>query len=386
MLTEEQVLEQDDINLLDFLRVLIKRKIFIIAIVVITFISSTIYSLFLPDMFVATSIILPPQYEGSSGNINPSQFGNLGGFVTGILNINSPTDLWLAILKSQTLKEAIVSRLNLINAFRVKTKEEAASKLNGMVEISKTREGLISISLENKDPELAATLANAFVEELDRTNKNMVMTSGRRMRFFVEERLKIARIEVDKAEETIRSFQERNKALKLDDQSRAVFEAVGTLKGQLLAKEVELQTLLSYATPNNPQAEILKTQIEELKEKIVELEEGKGLSTNPASKDIFIPTSKFPNLSLQYARLLRDTKVQQTLYELLIQQYEMARIQEAKDTPTVQVLDVAKVPEKSSKPNRKQIILVSTITAIFFSIFMIFFIEYLEKARKRSQL
>jgi len=147
-----------------------------------------------------------------------------------------------------------------------------------------------------------------------------------------------------------------------------------------------LQTLLSYATPNNPQAEILKTQIEELKEKIVELEEGKGLSTNPASKDIFIPTSKFPNLSLQYARLLRDTKVQQTLYELLIQQYEMARIQEAKDTPTVQVLDVAKVPEKSSKPNRKQIILVSTITAIFFSIFMIFFIEYLEKARKRSQL
>src|SRR3990172_10697891 len=115
------------------------------------------------------------------------------------------------------------------------------------------------------------------------------------MRVFIEKRLNEAKIELTKAEEAIKAFQEGNRAVKLDDQSRAIIEAIGTIKGQLMAKEVELQTLLSYATPNNPQAELLKTQIEELKEKLWEMEEGKKISDNPSPKDIFIPTAKIPN-------------------------------------------------------------------------------------------
>src|SRR3990170_5612514 len=202
------------------------------------------------------------------------------------------------------------------------------------------------------------------------------------MRVFVEDRLKEAKVELTKAEETIKGFQERNRAIKLDDQSRAVIEAMGTVKGQLMAKEVELQTLLSYATPNNPQAEILSTQVRELRERLRELEEGKTNPDNSSQKDLFIPTAKIPNLSLQYVRLLRDAKVQQTLYELLTQQYEMARIQEAKDTPTVQVLDEAKVPERKIKPRKRQIVMLAIVTAIFGGIFVSFFMEYIEKARK----
>ncbi|MDD5433883.1 MAG: GNVR domain-containing protein, partial [Nitrospira sp.] len=137
-----------------------------------------------------------------------------------------------------------------------------------------------------------------------------------------------------------------------------------------------------YTTPNNPTAEILKTEVDELKKRLQELEEGNNIPGKALSKNIFIPTNEIPGLSLQYVRLLRDAKVQQTLFELLTQQYEMARIQEAKDTPTVQVLDMAQVPEVRSRPKRTQIVLFNTVTAAFFAMFAAFFMEYREKAKK----
>ena len=249
----------------------------------------------------------------------------------------------------------------------------------------KVQEGIITLSKKDEDPNMAAALANAFVEELDKVNKGIVTTSGRRMRVFVEERLTGVKVELTRSEEAIKAFQERNKAVKIDDQSKAIYEAIGAINGQLMAKEVELQTLLSYATPNNPQAGLLKTQVDELKEKLRELEEGKGSLDNQSPKNIYIPTARIPDLSLQYVRLIRDAKVQQTLYELLTQQYEMSRIQEAKDTPTVQVLDSAKVPEMQSKPNKRQIVMLATITAGFFAIFAAFFMEYIEKARMQER-
>lgn len=200
------------------------------------------------------------------------------------------------------------------------------------------------------------------------------------MRSFVEKRLSEGSAELAKVEEAVKGFQEKNGAVKLDDQSKAIIETIGKVKGQLMAKEVELQTFLSFATPNNPQAEILKSQVEELRGSMRELEEGKKGELR-SSTGVFIPTTKMPDLALQYARLLRDMKVQETLYTLLTQQYEMARIQEAKDSPTVQALDVAKVPEKKTKPKRGLIVILSTFTAAFFAVFASFFSEYIEKVK-----
>jgi len=376
---------EDEINLLDYWRVIVKRKVLIGGIVCIAIIASVIYSLTLPAIYASTASIFPPQQEGSMTSGIMSQLGGgLGGLTGSFLGISTPIDTWLAILKSETIRDAIIHRFNLMNAFEAKTMEGARNSLGGMVKIAKSKEGFISITVEDKDPKRAALLANAFVEELDKINNGIMTTSGRRMRVFVEQRLKEAKIELAKGEESIKEFQEKNRAVKIDDQSRIVIDAIGGVKGQLMAKEVELQTLLSYATPFNPQAEILKTQVEELKEKLRELEEGKGKPHNTATKDIFIPTAKMPDLALQYARLLRDIKVQQTLYELLTQQYEIARIQEAKDTPTVQVLDVAKVPETMAKSNKRKIVMLSTMTAMFLGIFLSFFMEYIERAKKEQ--
>ncbi len=383
--TTREVVKDDEINLLDYWLVLVKRKLLIGIITVMAFAGSAIYSLTLSNIYVSTASILPPQQEGSMGSGIISQLpGGLGSLAGGFLGISVPSDVWIAILKSETIRDAIINRHNLMRTFKAKNMEDARNTLGSKVNVELSKEGMISISVKDENPEMAATLANAFVEELDKVNKGMVTTAGRRMRVFVEGRLKDVKVDLTKAEETIKTFQERNRAVQLDAQSTAILGAIGSVKGQVMAKEVELQTLLSYATPNNPQAELLKTQVEELKGKLHEMEEGKKIPDNPLLKDIFIPTSKIPNLSLQYARLLRDAKVHQTLYEMLTEQYEMARIQEAKDTPTIQVLDEAKVPQGGVVPKKRRIVMFSTVTAAFFAVFVAFFMEYIEKLRVRK--
>jgi len=379
---EEYINKEDEINLLDYWRVLVKHKLLIGVITIVAFAGSVIYSLTLPRIYISKASILPPQQEGSVGSGIISQLpGGWGSLAGGFLGSSTPSGVWMAILKSETIRDAIINHHNLMKTFKTNSMEDARNILGGKITIESSKEGIITLSVKDEDPNMAAALANAFVEELDKVNKGMVTTAGRRTRIFVEERLKDVKIDLTKAEETIKAFQERNRAVQLDAQSTAVMGAIGSVKGQIMAKEVELQTLLSYATPNNPQAELLKTQIEELKEKLWEMEEGKKISDNPSPKDIFIPTAKIPNLSLQYARLIRDAKVYQTLYEMLTQQYEMARIQEAKDTPTVQVLDTAKVPQKSTGPRKRQVVMLSSAIAAFFAIFVAFFLEYMEKLR-----
>ena len=306
--------------------------------------------------------------------------GGMAGLAGGILGVQTPSDLWVGILNSRTVKDTLIDRFDLMKVFETETRTDARSALNGMMEVVKSKEEIISITVENEDPELAAKLANAAVEELDKINRGLLTTSGRRMKTFLDERLKDAKTDLAQSEDALKIFQEQNKAVQLDEQSKAIIEAMGTLKGQLMAKEVELQTMLSFAAPTNPQAEMIQSEIEGLKARLREMGEG-SLKGTPGTSDIFIPTSKIPDLALQYLRLLRDAKVQQTVYELLTQQYEMARIQEAKDTPTVQVLDTALVPEKKVKPKRSQIVILTTMVSGFLAVFLSFFLEYIERMK-----
>lgn len=372
-----------EFNLLDYWEVLVRRRRLAGLIVGATFIISVIVSLLLPRIFASTASILPPQHEDSLGRgLASLAAGAIGGSAIGLLGAESPSDLWVGILKSRNAGDAVISRFNLKDHYGVESMEDARKVLGDNLRVSKTKEGIISITVEDKDPGVAARLAAAFVEELDRINKSIVMTAGKRMRVFVEKRLMDARNALGEAEDAVRAFQEKNRAVKLSDQSRSIIGAIGSVKGQLMAKEVELKTLLSYATPNNPKVGIIRTQIEGLKERLQELEYGGLDGAKTRRKDFFIPTARMPGLSLQYARLLRDVKVQETLEEFLTRQYEMARIQEAKDSPTVQVLDRARVPEKKAKPRRTIIVMLSTITAAFFAVFMCFFMDYIEDMKE----
>ncbi len=373
---------EDEIDLLDYWRVLVKHKKLIGAMVGLAFLASLIISLLLPKTYASTASVLPPQETGAFGSGLMSQLPTeLDTLAGGILRTKSASEVWAGILKSQNVRDAIIERFNLREIYEAETIEDTRKALDKRVHIEQSKEGIVSITVEDRNPERAADLANAFVEELDRVNKEVVTTSGKRMRVFLEKRLISAEPELAKAEEAVKVFQEKNKAVKLDDQSKAIIEAIGTVKGQLMTKEVELHTLLSYATPTHPQVGILRTQVEELRQKLRELEEGE--QHNPVvPQNIFIPTDKIPDLALQYARLLRNVMVQETLFKLLTQQYEMARIQEAKDSPTVQILDYGKVPEKKAKPKRTIIVLLSTFAAGFFGIFLSFFSDYLSSIKE----
>ncbi|MFQ5587921.1 MAG: GumC family protein [Nitrospiria bacterium] len=381
-MTAEEIRADEDINLLDYWRVLVKRRRLFFLIVGTAIIASVAVSLLLPKIYAATASLLPPQESASGAGLITSQLpSGLGGLAGGVLGGKSPTDLWMGILKSRTVFDEVVAEFELKTRYRAKNDTEARERLRDAVKIKKSKEDILSITVENRDPALAAEMANAFVEKLDRINQSILTTSGGRMRAFIEKRLKEAKVALTNSEDAVKAFQEENGAVKLDVQSKAIIEAIGTVKGELMAKEVALKTLLSYATPQNPDVKILKTEVKELSAALSRLEKGREGVT---SKGIFIPTDRLPNLGLQYARLLRDAKIHETLYGLLTEQFEMARIQEAKDSSTVQVLDIATVPEKKVKPKRALIVILSTFTAGFFAVFLIFFLEYIEAAKARS--
>ncbi|MDP2689532.1 MAG: GNVR domain-containing protein [Deltaproteobacteria bacterium] len=371
------------IDLFDYWRVIARRKRLILYVSSAVFVLSIVLSLLLPRYYAATASVMPPQQEDPlNAGIISRLTGGAGALAGGFLGVKSPADLWVGILKSRSVTDSIIDRFGLRELYGAKTIEETREKLGRFVSISKSREEIVSVTVEDKDPERAARMANAFIEELDRINRGAVMTSGGRTRAFIEKRLEEARAGLLTAEGSLKAFKERNKAVKLDEQSKAIIEAIGTVKGQLMAKEVALQTLLSYAAPTNPQVELLKAEAKGLEEKLVELEKGKTRGRGGPARDIFIPTNRMPDISFRYAGLVRDAKVQEALFELLTQQYEMARIQEAKDSPTVQVLDGARQPEKKSRPKRAAIVALLTAVGFLSSVFLAFLLEYIEGASK----
>lgn len=371
------VSNKDEIDILEYINVIKRRKNTIALIAVITFVCSIIISLLLPKSYRATASILPPQSEPSMNSMMMSKIpSSMGGGLGNFLGLKSPADLWIGMLRSKTVSDAVISRFNLKAFFSVQTMEDARDRLSARIDIKKTKEEIIIIAVVDSDPKRAADIANAFVEELDKVNKGLVMTGGQRTRLFLEQRLSSTKSELERLEGELSKFQESSNAVRIDEQSKTVIEALGLLKGQIIAKEVELETLLAFATEENPKVKTVKTQLSELRKNQREFENGKS------NYGVFIPISKVPKLSTQYAEFLRDLKVQETLFELLTQQLEMAKIQEAKNSPTIQVLDIATPPEKKYKPKRSLIVLSATLVSICAGVIYAFFSDFRKKRRE----
>lgn len=368
-----------DASLLKHWRVLSESRKMIAAVTISAFIVAVIVSLVIPKQFKATASVLPPQEENLlSAAAGLSKIPSIAGLSSSFLGLKSPADVWVGILRSQNVSDAVIKRFDLKALYATDTIEDTREALAAKVRIDKSIEEIISISVLDESPERAASMANAFVEELDRINRGTSMSSGRRMRTFVEGQMNDTRKKLEAVEEDIRRFQEKNKAVDIDSQAKAIIEAIGTVKGQIVAKEVALSTLESYAAPTNPNVEILRAEVRGLRDKLRELERG------GAGRDVFIPTDEIAGISLQYLTLLREAKIQETVFELLTQQYEMARIQEAKDSSTVQVLDYAVPPDKKAKPRRARLVMLSTFAAFCLSVLGAFSREYLRRLRSAA--
>ncbi|HEX7400535.1 MAG TPA: GNVR domain-containing protein, partial [candidate division Zixibacteria bacterium] len=369
-----------------YLTVLLSYRRFIFLNFVGVCVIVAIISLFLPQWYRATITILPPQTESLNLGIASSLLGAASGLGSSysLPLMATPSDIFAAILKSRTVTEAVVEKENLMTTYKVKSKDAAIKELSSRVAVNVTSEGLITLSYEDRDRNRTADVANCFMQELDRVNRETSSSKAKNARIFIEERLAQTQKDLSSAEENLQKFQENNKTLVLDDQMKSAIQKAVDLKAEMVSSEIDLNVLGKTMSPAHPQIQSLRSRINEIKRQL-ELMEWGNQKEKPEDKtvlDVFF--NQVPSLSLQLARLIREVKIQETVFELLTQQYEQYKIEENKDTPTVQVLDKAVPPERRARPKRAFLVAISGILSLFASVALIFGQEYIKISRKRN--
>ena len=383
---ENRDLESEKVNIYSYLNILVGYRRFIFLNLVGVCLIVAIFSLLLPNWYCATTTILPPRVETLSLGMASPLMGTASGLATSfsLPFMATPSDVYASILKSRTVGEAVVKKEKLMETYETESLEKALRELFSRVSIQVTPEGMISLSYEDKDRVRAAKVANRFAEELDRINQETSVSQAKSARMFIEERLTQTQRELTQAEDNLRRFQEKNKAILLDDQMKTAIEKAADLKAQLVLSEIDLNVLSKTMSSSHPQIKSLRSRINEIKKQLEILELG-NQEENPEEKTVLdVPFAEVPALSLKLARLVREVKIQEGVFELLTQQYEQHKIQETKDTPTIQVLDKAVPPEKRARPKRALLVGISGILSIFASLVFVFGLEYFKRSKQKN--
>lgn len=379
---------EDEINLLDYWRVIRKRWKIITVIFWTSVVTAAIVSLLMTPIYHAKATLMPIESSGSQVSAALRSLGSLP-FVGGMLPSvgGASASKLVTVLNSRTMTEDVIKALDLKRVLfegpqeEPPTLQDAVRSLSGITEIADDKKGLISIAVEYKDPKIAADIANQYTLELQRFLCENALSTAKRNRIFIENQLHKVKSELQEAEEAMKKFQTNKKIVAMDAQTEASINALAGLKAQITAKEVELGVIKQYATPSNPDVLGIKDELRELKKQLAMLE---TKDSNPEA-DAFPSLSEAPELGLQYIRLKRDAVTQQKVYELLTQQLEVAKIDEAKEDIAFQVIDPAIPPEKRIKPKRRLNVMLAGVVSLFAGIFLVFFLEYLENLKKREE-
>jgi uncharacterized protein involved in exopolysaccharide biosynthesis len=254
-----------------------------------------------------------------------------------------------------------------------------------MVRVTNDRKGLIAVSVEHKDPRLAADIANEYAVALQKFLNENAISLAKRNRIFLGKQIETTKADLKKAEEDLRVFQTEKKLAVLDAQAEGSIKASAELKAQIIAREVQLGAMREFATRANPDVKRIEDEIRELRQQLDRMEKGSKSPKGEESIGAFIPLSEAPTVGLEYGRLKRDVLIQQKVFELLTQQYELAKIEEAKDDITFQVIDTAIPPEKRIKPKRTQNVALAAVVSVFLSIFLVFFLEFVERQKEKNR-
>jgi uncharacterized protein involved in exopolysaccharide biosynthesis len=370
--------DDDEASLLDFLIVLAKHKKFIAGVTLGAAIVSAAVSLLLPNIYTGTAKVLPPQQSQSTAAMLLGQLGGLAGLAGGSVGIKNPNDLYVGMLKSRTVADNIIGRFDLQRLYDQETMVETRKEFASNSSITTGKDGLINIEFDDEDPKRAAAVANAYVEELDKLTQSLAVTEAAQRRLFFERQLKQAKDDLSNAEVALKVTQEQTGLIKLDDQGRAIIEAVAALRGQISAKEVELRAMRTFTTEHNPDYVRVRQQLAGLRAELTKLERAQI----GGGGDILLPTGQVPAAGLEYVRKFRDVKYQEAIFELLAKQFEAAKIDEAKEAAIIQVVDQAIAPDRKSKPKRALIVIGVTLAAGFLAFIWAFAREARERASR----
>ena len=363
--------QDDEISLIDLAITLAKHKKLIIGAPLIVAIVVAIYSFFIPPIYTADVQMLPPQQQ-SSASAMLSQLGALGG-MAGAAGIKNPNDTYVAMLKSRTIQDSMIKRFKLQAVYKTKTPEQTRGALNGATKVTVGKEGIIGISVDDESPQRAAILANGYVDALQQMTQVFAVTEASHRRLFYEKQLLQAKHNLGDAEIALKQLQEKTGIIHLDSQAQLGIGTAANIKGQIAMKEVELGAMRTFATGNNP--DLVRTQqtISGLQAQLAKIETGT------------VSSSKVPETGLEYIRKTRDFKYAETIYEMLAKQFEMAKIDEAKESSVIQVLDKAMPPEQKSKPKRSMMVLIAALATGFLTILYAFIKEALQNAKKDTE-
>jgi len=416
--------ESREVNIIDYLKIIVKWRKLIVWNTIGLGVFAFLVSLAMPNRYVAKAVLLPPEetqdvltmgYGLSALMGGGGKIGGLGGFTKtlGLPGTTTLSDIFGVILKSRTVAEGVIEDQELIHYYKLdrpgpfsisfpwdKRKsgdpeigkiivmDAAIKTLSSSTKMDISPEGIITVAVENKNRRMAAEIANAYVAELDRFNKEINVTQAKNTRLFIEGRLTETQKSVDKAQNELREFQEKNKTVSLSDEIKAAIDGVVKLKAEIISREVQLGVLRGYATEENPQVVQMKAEIASLRSQMKSIEEGKaGVSTANLGygAGFSVPFSRLPAVGMELARLVRELKIQETLLSLLMEQYERAKINEARDTPTVRVLDKAIPPVNKSKPKRITLSLGAAFFGFVLSILYAFLFTYFERLAEKEK-
>lgn len=346
--------------------------------------ASTLVAFFIPRSYTSTTQLMPPDTQSTSGlammaALTAKAGGGLGSMAGDLLGLKSSGALFIGVLRSQTAQERLIQRFDLRKVYGKKLISDARIKLDENTAISEDRKsGIISISVTDHNAQRAAALANGYVNELNSLVAELSTSAAHRERVFLEERLKVAKQDLDNAANQLAQFSSKNNTLDIQTEGKAMLEAAGAITGQMIAAQSELEGLRQIYTDNNPRVRALNARVAELRKQLNKLGgtaadsanvEAASAEGSKASNGMPYPTIRsLPLLGAKYGDYYRRAKIQETVFELLTEQYELAKVEEAKETPSVKVLDTALVPERKSFPPRLLIIFLGTFLVFSVSV------------------
>ncbi|HYX52498.1 MAG TPA: Wzz/FepE/Etk N-terminal domain-containing protein [Candidatus Limnocylindrales bacterium] len=324
-------------------------------------------SFILPAHYVATARILPPQASQSALTSLLGQLGPLAAMGGRDLGLKNPSDIYVDMLQSRKLQDELIRLYDLKSVYGVKTLTDARKKLTQRSTISASKDGLISINVDDKSAKRSADLANAYVSQLYLLNQNLATTEAGQRRLFYEQQLDKAKEDLARAEVDLKQTEEETGVFSLEGQGKAAVESSARLQAQIAAKEVELRSLSSFATEQNPDLLRAREELAGLRQQLAILQSKQSRSD--------ISTGKFPEAGLRYVRKLREVKYRETLFEILARQYEAAKLDESKNAAVIQTLDDAVVPEKPSYPQHGTFALLGALIALLLGVVAVLAVE-----------
>jgi uncharacterized protein involved in exopolysaccharide biosynthesis len=373
-----------EVHLLDLLIILSERKKFIFWFTCAVSLVTAITVLLIPSRYTAETVVLPPAQNSSMSSALLSQMGGgaLASLAGGSLGIKNPGDMYVSLFRGRTVEEAVIQRFGLMARYREKRMSDARRAFEDRTTVVLgVKDGLIRVSVTDRDPAVAAQIANAYVDEFRKLSASLAITEASQRRTFFQQQLLEANQNLAAAEEAMKRTEQSTGVLQIDSQARSLIESAAALRGQVAAKEVQLQAMRSFATEDNPQMVMATEQLAALKSQLAKLS---GTNEN-SNSDIIVPKGNIPEAGMEYIRKLRDVKYYETISELIAKQFEMAKLDEARQGAIIQIADLAVPPDKKSWPPRFLLTLASGVLGLTLSMCWIILSDYL-RAHMRNAI